>query len=150
MSKSRVIFIFWIAALALIVLAITVYHHKTNNQDITFADCEKTGGVIWQVDLYHPDICPSCADFRACENKYNDLGEECPECYGPCQVCQEEYALTESCPECYGPCQTCQNNYLNDFKGDAERYELCPACKDCDLCKENIEINRSIRCIRSK
>jgi hypothetical protein len=46
MSKRRVILIFWIAALAFIVLAITVCRHKNHNQDITFSDCEKAGGVI--------------------------------------------------------------------------------------------------------
>jgi hypothetical protein len=143
MSKRQVILTILITVLALILLAITVYREKTDNQKVTFAECEKAGGVVWQVDLYDPDICPSCADFRACENEYNDFREECPECYGACQDCQEKYSLSVTCPECYGPCQTCQNKYLNEFKNDAERYELCPECKKCDFCRETIESQKS-------
>ena len=58
------------------------------------------GGEAWQVDLYHRDICSACAEFRECEIEFNDYREECPECYGACQECKDQYSLYQSCPEC--------------------------------------------------
>jgi hypothetical protein len=118
---------------------------RSGSPSMTFAECEAAGGEAWRVDVFDPDICPSCAAYEACAREVNDLRDVCPDCYGPCEECQEEYSLHESCPACYGPCQACQNEHLNDFESEAERYRLCPACKACDDCREALEVERS-RC----
>lgn len=127
--------------LLILIASSTIYIWQNKSQTITLAECERVGGVVWRVDLFHPDICPSCAEYRACEIDYNDYRNVCPECYGACQECQESYSLYESCPECYGPCQDCQNEYLNDFENEEERHELCPECKKCDECRGQLKYN---------
>ena len=120
-------------------IGLTIFYLRQNrSRQITFEACEKAGGTAWSVDPFHSDICPACADYQACAREYNDYRDVCPECYGPCQACQEKYSLYESCPECYGPCQSCQNEYRNEFESESERYELCPVCKTCDQCREEI------------
>jgi hypothetical protein len=51
--------------------------------------------------------------------------------------------LDEYCPDCFGPCQACQNDYRNDFESEEERYELCPECEVCDVCREEINSKKS-------
>ncbi|MFC2154428.1 hypothetical protein ACFLRC_02975 [Candidatus Altiarchaeota archaeon] len=109
---------------------------------ITFAECEEIGGTAWNVDVFHPDICPSCTEYQKCEAKYNDYSNICPGCGKPCEDCQNKYSLYESCPECYGPCQECQNKYPHRFENDEERHRLCPNCKKCDDCWA--ELNKNI------
>lgn len=141
MTKRRLAIFTGLGILALTLTFTIIYIRQNKSQEITFADCEKMGGVAWQVDLYHPEICSSCAEYRECEIEYNDLSEECPECYGACQECQDKFSLYESCPECYGPCQACQNKYLNEFENTEERYKLCPECEVCDSCREELNFN---------
>jgi len=119
------------------------YLNQDETPKVTFEECENMGGGAWLVDLYHPDICTSCTEYRECELEYNDYREECPECYGPCQECQKTYSLQESCPECYGPCQSCENKYLHEFENDSERYILCPECEICESCRDEIEAKKS-------
>jgi hypothetical protein len=129
-----------IAILTFLILSSIILIQQNEPQQLTFAECEELGGVVWQIDLYHPDICPSCAEYRVCESEYNDYQDVCPECYEACPECQNSYSLYESCPECYGLCQTCENNYLNDFENETQRYRLCPECQICDQCREELNI----------
>ncbi|MCJ7623238.1 MAG: hypothetical protein MUO76_07025 [Anaerolineaceae bacterium] len=131
---------FGIAILILFALSTVILIQQNKPEKVTFEECEELGGVAWQVDLYHPDICPSCAEYRECENEYNDYSDVCPDCYDACPACQSSFSLYESCPECYGPCQTCQNSYLNDFENEAQRYTLCPECLKCDECREELNL----------
>jgi hypothetical protein len=125
-------------------IGFAIYYLKfDSSRKITFEACTNAGGVPWRVDLYHPDICSSCTEYRACEMEYNDLREVCPEYYGACQACQDQNSLKKSCPQCYGPCQACENKYLNDFESEEERQELCPECKACEICREELNIQRS-------
>jgi hypothetical protein len=141
--KKRIILLLGIGFLALGIGFSVFYLKPDSSRKITFEECENAGGAAWLVDLYHPDICSSCAEYRACEIGYNDYREVCPECYAACQECQDQYSLKESCPECYGPCQACQNKYLNDFESEEERYALCPECKECEICREEIDTKKS-------
>ena len=143
MTKRRIAIYSGVGILAIATIVAAINIRRNSFRELTFAQCEELGGVAWLVDLYHPDICPSCAEFRECQIEFNDYREECPECYGPCEACQDKYSLHESCPECYGPCQACENKYLHDFDSESERHELCPDCADCDACREAIEIKRS-------
>ena len=138
MTKRRIAVLTGSGILALALVFTTIWIRQNESPQIAFAECETRGGVAWQVDLTHPDICSSCAEYRECEIEYNDLSEECPECYGACQECQDKFSLYESCPECYGPCQACQNKYLNEFENEEERYKLCPECEVCDSCREEL------------
>ena len=142
MSKKLIGVISVLGILALALAGMITRIRQSRPPEMTFAACEQMGGAAWMVDLYHPDICPSCAEYRECEVEYNDYSDVCPDCAGPCQECQGEYSLLESCPACYGPCQACQNEYLNEFENEEERYELCPECEVCDSCRE--ELNRAI------
>ena len=88
MTKRRIAIISGLGFLVIAGIFTTIYIRQDKSQEITFAECEKMGGVAWQVDLYHPEICSSCAEYRECDIEYNDYSEECPECYGACQECQ--------------------------------------------------------------
>ena len=135
-----------VGVLGLVVLGAGLFAFTLRQNGVpqmTFAECEAAGGEAWRVDLFDPDICPSCAAYVACAREVNDYSEVCPECYGPCQECQEGYSLHESCPACYGPCQACQNDHLNEFESDEERYRSCPACKTCADCREALEEKRA-------
>jgi len=149
MTKRRVAIISGLGVLFLVILFTIFYVRQNKSKQIVFAECEKMGGVAWQVDLCHPEICSSCAEYRECDLEFNDYRNECPECYGPCQECQDKYSLYDSCPECYGPCQICQNKYRNDFENEAERYKLCPECEICDSCREvlNLTLTNCPPCI---
>ncbi len=149
MLKKRIAIFSGIGILVIAVIFTAISKRQNNSQKITFAECEILGGTAWLVDLYHPEICPSCAEYRVCENQYNDYSDVCPDCYGPCQTCQDQYSLFESCPACYGPCQECKNEYRNDFKNDEERSKLCPACEECDNCREalNVKIMHCPPCV---
>ena len=142
MTKRRIVFISVLGILTLTLILMAVCIRQNESQEMTFAECEQMGGVAWRVDLYNPEICPSCAEYRECEIEYTDYSGVCPECYGACQECEDQYFLYDSCPECYGPCQACQNEYLNDFESEDERFELCPDCEVCDSCREELNINR--------
>ena len=140
--KRRTILILASSALLLGIGVTVLAPRLTGTREMSFQACERAGGEAWLVDISHPDICPSCAEYQACFREVNDYSDVCPECYGPCQECQAQYAVRESCPECYGPCQGCENEHRHDFESEAERYELCPACKRCDECREEIEARR--------
>jgi hypothetical protein len=140
--KKR-IFLFLGIGLLVIAFGLAIFYLRPERfRRLTFAECGKAGGVSWPVDLYDPDICPACAEFRLCESEYNDFSQVCPECYGACQECQEQYSVAESCPECYGPCQECENKYLNEFESEEERFSLCPVCQECEICREDINLKK--------
>ena len=143
MSKLNIAIISGLSALLLIGIFSAIYIRQNSDQYLTFAACTEQGGTAWQVDLYHPEICLSCAVFSSCESGYNNFSKECPQCYGACQECQDQHTLHESCPECYGPCQTCENKYLNEFESEEQRLALCPECKKCNACRDALEIKRA-------
>lgn len=140
--KRRTILVLTSGALLLTVGVTVLIPRLTGTRKMSFQGCERVGGEAWPVDLSHPDICPSCAEYQACFREYNDYSDVCPECYGPCQKCQAQYSVRESCPECDGPCQRCENEHRHDFASEAERHELCPECRRCDDCREEIEAQR--------
>jgi hypothetical protein len=140
MTKRRIAIFSGLSLLTLVIAFTVIYMRRNDALEITFAECERMGGVAWQVDLYHPEICSSCAEYRECETEYSDYSEVCPECYAACPECQDRFSLYESCPECYGPCQACQNEYLNEFENEEERYSLCPECEVCDSCREELNL----------
>ena len=72
MTKRRIAIFSGLSFLVLAVIFTTIYIRQNKSQEITFAECEEMGGVAWRVDLYHPEICSSCAEYLECEIDYND------------------------------------------------------------------------------
>jgi hypothetical protein len=72
------------------------------SRKITFEECEKAGGTAWLVNLYHPDICPACAELRACEEKNKDaadIRDACPQVI-PCTQCLDQnFPYPDRCPD---------------------------------------------------
>ena len=120
MSKKGILLFAGLGILALIIGFAIGYQVQSRLEWITFEACANAGGEAWQVDIYHPDICPACAEYQACEHAYNDYREVCPECY-------------EACPECTS-CIECkqENKKYTDIR------EVCPQILTCTECqKEN-------------
>jgi hypothetical protein len=73
-----------------------------NSRTLTFEKCENAGGTAWAVNLYHPDICPSCAEYQVCEeqnNGYSDIRKVCPQVI-PCTECMEtNFPYSDACPD---------------------------------------------------
>jgi hypothetical protein len=84
-------------------IGITILALRSNSsRKITFEECVNAGGTAWRVDLYHPDICSSCAEFQACreDNKgVADLRDVCPQ-VAACTECMERnFPYPDSCPD---------------------------------------------------
>jgi hypothetical protein len=86
-------------------VGITIYYLEQKSGDahkLTFAECEKAGGKAWAVDIYHPDICPACAEYAACAEKNtgaSDLRQVCPQVI-QCSECMERnFPYPDRCPD---------------------------------------------------
>ena len=100
MTKKRMILL----GLCLLVLSIgfTIFYLQSRgSRKITFEDCENAGGTAWAVDLYDPDICPDCAEYRVCEQKnraVSDIREACPQ-VNACVECMNRNSFyPDRCP----------------------------------------------------
>ena len=100
--KKRILLL---VALGLVALGIgfTIFSLKFNSsQKMTFEECESTGGVPWRVDLDHPEICSSCAEYRACEAENigaSDIRAVCPQVVA-CAECRESnFPYPNRCPD---------------------------------------------------
>jgi hypothetical protein len=73
-----------------------------SHRKISFEECEKAGGTAWAVDLYDPDICPACAEYRACEQENqgaSNIHEVCPQ-VNPCNGCVvQNFPYPDRCPD---------------------------------------------------
>jgi hypothetical protein len=101
MNKKRMILLgIWIVVLG---IGFTISYLKWNgSRKITFEECEKAGGTAWAVDLYHPDICPACAQFRACEEKNSgtsDIREACPQIFACTECLERNSPYPDRCPD---------------------------------------------------
>jgi hypothetical protein len=102
--KKRILFISGVGVLVLGIGLALFFLLTDRSQKITFQACETAGGVAWRVDLYHPDICPACEEFRACEEKYlddkvEDLREVCPQVTDCSECMQVNFPYPEKCPD---------------------------------------------------
>jgi hypothetical protein len=68
---------------------------------VTFAACEQAGGQIWRVDLFDPDVCPTCAEYADCLEEHpqaEDIRQVCPSTI-PCGECMEaNFPYPDRCP----------------------------------------------------
>jgi hypothetical protein len=92
---------FLLLGTALLVLLIgfgAIYWRSSRPRKLTFAECEKSGGTAWVVDIYHPEICPACVEYQACAAKYDYSQENCPQLI-PCSECmQDQFPYPDKCP----------------------------------------------------
>lgn len=100
MTKKRKIFL-GICLLFLSIGFIIVYLQSRGSRKITFEECDNAGGTVWAVDLYDPDICPACAEYRVCEQENegaSDIREACPQVIA-CAECLDRNSLyPDRCP----------------------------------------------------
>lgn len=141
MKRKRLI-LFLVIGVLVLGVGYAVLYMRNKPRMFTFEECESMGGEAWLVDIYHPDICPACAEYRACELVYNDYSEVCPECYEACPACQDSYPYDSCHEDYYDSCRNCENEYLHDFEDDEEKYRLCPTCEDYKNCREEITSKR--------
>ena len=101
MTKKRMILlVLWILILG---ISFTISYRKLgSSRELSFEECEKAGGTAWLVDLYHPDICPACAEYRACEEQNKgaaDMRAVCPQVV-PCTECLNRNSpYPDRCPD---------------------------------------------------
>ena len=90
------------AGILVLGIGITIFYLTFNSsRKITFEECAKAGGVTWRVDLYHPDICSSCAEYQACkaENKGSpDIREVCPQVIACTECLESNFPYPNNCP----------------------------------------------------
>lgn len=103
MTKQRLMLL--VICVLIVSIGVTVYYWKLKSdisRKLTFAECEKAGGKAWAVDIYHPDICPACAEYAACVEKNtgaSDLRQVCPQVI-PCSECMERnFPYPDRCPD---------------------------------------------------
>jgi len=99
-KKRMILLVIWFLVLS---FGFTLSYRKYGStQKITFEECENAGGKAWAVDLYHPDICPACAEYAACEQKnraVSDIREACPQVV-PCTACLDQnFPYPDRCPD---------------------------------------------------
>jgi hypothetical protein len=101
MNKRFLLFLA-IGFLALGIGLLIFFMKPDTSQKITFEECENAGGVAWRVDLYHPDICSSCAEYQACLDKNkgaSNVRDLCPQ-FAACSECLESnFPYPARCPD---------------------------------------------------
>jgi hypothetical protein len=97
--RRRVTILLGIGILALGIVLAFYFVVTERERQVTFEECENVGGTAWLVDLYDPDICPACAEFRACEANSNGDPAACPQ-LGACTACMEaNFPYPDRCPD---------------------------------------------------
>ena len=101
MTKKRMILL--VIGVLVLGIGFTISYLKSgSSRKLTFEECEKAGGTAWAVDIYHPDICPACAEYGACEEKNrgaSDIRDACPQVV-PCAECMERnFPYPDRCPD---------------------------------------------------
>ena len=92
MQKKRPLLLAGIILLILATALLLIYWQVNTTPQITFDECASNGGEAWLVDLYHPDICPACAQYRACTN-------DCDSYLPACTACLEQnFPYPDICP----------------------------------------------------
>ena len=101
MTKKRVILLVGIGVLAL-GIGIAFFRLRFNNiPKMTFEECTNAGGVAWRVNLNHPDICSSCAEYQACAEKNNgaqDIRDACPQVMACSECLENNFPYPKKCP----------------------------------------------------
>ena len=100
--KKQTILLLGIGFLALGIGITIAYLRFSGSREITFEECTTAGGVAWRVDLYHPDICSSCAEYQACEEKNkgaSDLRDACPQVVACTECMASNFPYPDKCPD---------------------------------------------------
>jgi len=101
--KKRGIFLIGVGLLVFGIGIIIYFLKFDTSRKITFDECDKAGGEAWRVDLYHPDICQTCAEYRACENEASNNSSDsldiCPQMISCTECLKENFPYPDRCPE---------------------------------------------------
>ena len=100
--KKLIFILVGIGVLALGIGVTIFYLNFNSSRKMTFEQCVNAGGEAWQVDIYHPDICPACAEYEACKEKNKgapDIRDVCPQ-VAACAKCMERnFPYPDRCPD---------------------------------------------------
>lgn len=103
MTKQRMILL--VIGFLVVGIGFTISYLKLksdSSRKLTFEECEKAGGKAWAVDIHHPDICPACAEYGACEQENrgaSDIRTACPQVM-PCAECMDRnFPYPDRCPD---------------------------------------------------
>jgi|SRR3989338_252996 len=89
--------IFFIIAIVVVTLTIFLWQYHLQPKKMTFAKCEKIGGTLWRVDVFHPDICPTCESCYECGgDSYNFTN--CPNCDTCFECMKQNFPYSDKCP----------------------------------------------------
>jgi len=73
------------------------WQYQNQFKRMTFAECEEIGGIVWEVNVFHPDICPTCKSCYECgansQNFTNCLN--CDTCF---ECMKENSPYSDKCP----------------------------------------------------
>lgn len=94
--KKLILLLLGIGLLVIGIGLIIFFLKPDSPRQMTFKECEEVGGEAWRVDLYHPDICPACAEYRACEA---NQGDECPQDKSCAKCMEDNFPYPDRCPE---------------------------------------------------
>jgi len=72
----------------IVVITVFIWQHQNQSKKLTFSQCEEIGGTTWRVDVFHPEICPTCKTCYNCGEDSQDF-TNCPNCES-CFTCMEE------------------------------------------------------------
>jgi len=102
MKKKQILLLLGMGLLALAIGITCVYLKFNSSREITFEECANAGGLAWRVDLYHPDICSSCADYQTCEEEnkgVSDIRDVCPQGVACTECLERNFPYPDTCPE---------------------------------------------------
>ena len=103
-SRMKKLLILIIGMVVFIIgIGIVFFSSRLNSsRKLTFEECQNAGGAAWVVDLYHPDICPSCAEYFACEQENSgapDIREVCPQAFACTDCLSKNFPYPNKCPD---------------------------------------------------
>jgi hypothetical protein len=93
--KKLILFLLGIGLLVFGIGLIIFFLKPDSARQLTFIECEEAGGEAWRVDLYHPDICPACVEYRVCEL---DKGVDCPQVIACTECMKDNFPYPGRCP----------------------------------------------------
>ena len=103
MTKQRIILL--VTGVLVVGMGLTLSYLKLksdSHRKITFEECKKAGGTAWAVDVFHPEICPACAEFRSCEEQNkdaSDLRQACPQAVQCDECLVKNFPYPDRCPD---------------------------------------------------
>jgi hypothetical protein len=94
---KKIILVLLVVGLLVFGIGFIIFFLKPDSaRQMTFKECEEASGEAWRVDLFHPDICPACSEYRACET---EKGDECLQVISCTECLKNNFPYPDRCPE---------------------------------------------------